>query len=83
MVTASDNRAALLALVRDPLTILAARRVAVLKGLVDLMDSTQAAAPAVHGRVLVAVRRRTTMLVPASAMDVAWSKLPPDVRRAA
>ena len=43
-VTASDNRDALIALVRDPLTI-HSTRVATLAGLVDLMDSAQAAAP--------------------------------------
>jgi alpha-beta hydrolase superfamily lysophospholipase len=79
-VMASDNRDALLALVRDPLTI-HSTQVAVLDGLVDLMDSAQAAAPAVHGRVLVAYGAHD-MLVPASAMGVAWSRLPADVRRA-
>ena len=79
-VTASDNRDALVALVRDPLTI-HGTRVAVLAGLVDLMDSAQAAAPAVHGRALVAYGARD-MLVPDSAMGVAWSRLPPGVRRA-
>ena len=79
-VTASDNREALIALVRDPLTI-HSTQVAVLAGLVDLMDSAQAAAPAVHGRVLVAYGARD-MLVPESAMGVAWAKLPADVRRA-
>ena len=43
-VHASDNRAALIALARDPLTI-RSTQVSVLKGLVDLMDSAQAAAP--------------------------------------
>jgi acylglycerol lipase len=79
-VTASDNRDALIALVRNPLTI-HGTRVATLAGLVDLMDSAQAAAPAVHGRVLVAYGARD-MLVPESAMGVAWAKLPADVRRA-
>jgi alpha-beta hydrolase superfamily lysophospholipase len=79
-VMASDNRDALIALVRDPLTI-HSTQVAVLAGLVDLMDSAQAAAPSVHGRVLVAYGGHD-MLVPASAMGVAWSRLPPGVRRA-
>ncbi len=79
-VMASDNRDALLALVRDPLTI-HSTRVAVLDGLVNLMDSAQAAAPSVHGRVLVAYGGHD-MLVPASAMGVAWARLPADVRRA-
>ena len=79
-VTASDNRDALVALVRDPLTI-HSTRMNVLGGLVDLMDSAQAAAPAVHGRVMVAYGGRD-MLVPASAMGVAWAKLPAGVRRA-
>jgi alpha-beta hydrolase superfamily lysophospholipase len=79
-VMASDNRDALVALVRDPLTI-HNTQVAVLDGLVNLMDSAQAAAPSVHGRVLVAYGGHD-MLVPAAAMGVAWAKLPADVRRA-
>jgi acylglycerol lipase len=80
-VTPSDNRDALVALVRNPLTI-RSTQVAVLAGLVDLMDAAQAAAPHVHGPTLVAYGERD-MLVPASAMGVAWSRLPAETRRAA
>jgi len=79
-VTPSDNREALLALVRDPLTI-HSTKVSTLAGLVDLMDAAQAAAPHVHGRTLVAYGAHD-QLVPAGAMGVAWAHLPPDVRRA-
>ncbi len=79
-VMASDNRDALLALVRDPLT-LRSTKVSMLAGLVDLMDSAQAAAPHIAGPALVAYGGHD-MLVPDSAMGVAWSKLPPGVRRA-
>ncbi len=79
-VHASDNRAALIALARDPLTI-RSTQVSVLKGLVDLMDSAQLAAPQVHGRSLIAYGGHDD-LVPASAMGVAWAHLPADTRRA-
>lgn len=79
-VTASDNRDALLALINNPLTI-HGTQVSTLAGLVDLMDSAQAAAPALHGRVFVAYGNHD-MLVPASAMGVAWAHLPDGVRRA-
>ena len=52
-----------------------------LKGLVDLMDSAQQAAPQVHGRSFVAYGGHDE-LVPASAMGVAWAHLPADTRRA-
>ena len=77
---ASDNRAALLALARDPLTI-RETRVSVLDGLVDLMDSAQANAPHVQGRTFIAYGAHDD-LVPASAMGVAWAHLPPETRRA-
>ncbi len=48
-VMASDNRDALIRLARDPLTIRRTRFDA-LRGLTDLMDAAQAAAPALHGR---------------------------------
>jgi acylglycerol lipase len=79
-VVASDNREALVALARDPLTI-RSTQVAVLKGLVDLMDSAQAAAPAVRGHTLIAYGAHDE-LVPPDAMAVAWAHLPADVRRA-
>ena len=80
-VTPSDNRDALLALARDPLTI-RSTQVAVLAGLVDLMDQAQEAAPHVRGPALVAYGAHDT-LVPADAMGTAWAKLPPGTRRAA
>ncbi len=79
-VHASDNRDALIALARDPLTI-RSTQVSVLNGLVDLMDSAQAAAPAVHGRSFIAYGAHDE-LVPANAMAVAWAHLPQDTRRA-
>jgi alpha-beta hydrolase superfamily lysophospholipase len=79
-VHASDNRAALIALAKDPLTI-RSTQVAVLNGLVTLMDSAQAAAAHVHGRSFIAYGGHDE-LVPASAMAVAWAHLPPDTRRA-
>ena len=79
-VHASDNREALIALARDPLTI-RSTQVGVLKGLVDLMDSAQAAAPTLQGRTFIAYGAHDE-LVPASAMAVAWAKLPATTRRA-
>ena len=79
-VHASDNREALVALARDPLTI-RSTQVSVLKGLVDLMDSAQQAAPSVQGRSFIAYGGHDD-LVPASAMGVAWAHLPPQTRRA-
>lgn len=79
-VHASDNRDALLALARDPLTI-KSTQVSVLAGLVDLMDSAQAAAPHLRGPSLIAYGAHDE-LVPASAMAAAWAHLPPGTRRA-
>ncbi len=79
-VHATDNREALLALSRDPLTI-RSTQVSVLDGLVNLMDSAQVAAPRVRAPSLVAYGAHDD-LIPASAMAVAWSKLPPATRRA-
>ncbi|MEJ1978393.1 MAG: alpha/beta fold hydrolase [Acetobacteraceae bacterium] len=80
VVHASDNRAALIALGEDPLTILTTK-VSTLKGLVDLMDSAQAAAPHVRGPALVAYGAHDD-LVPPSAMSKAWTNLPPGTRLA-
>ena len=79
-ITASDNYAALLRMGRDPLTL---RRptVASLRGLVDLMDAAEAAAPSVHGNVLILSGRRD-QLVPPRATAHLWEKLPPTARRA-
>ena len=79
-VQASDNRDALIALVRNPLTLRATRMDAV-SGLVDLMDAAQAAAPRLGGRVLALYGGRDS-LVPAGAMATTWRAMPPGVRRA-
>ena len=79
-VHASDNRDALIALARDPLTI-RSTQVSVLAGLVDLMDSAQAAAPQVRGPSFIAYGGHD-QLVPASAMGAAWAHLPGGTRRA-
>lgn len=78
-VIATDNRAALVALVRDPLTIRSTRMDAV-SGLVDLMDAAQAAAPNLPGPALALYGGRD-MLVPADAMAATWRALPAGVRR--
>lgn len=78
-VMASDNRDALIRLARDPLTIRRTRFDA-LRGLTDLMDLAQDAAPALHGRVLALYGAHDT-LVPAEAMGRAWSRMPAAVRR--
>ena len=72
-VMASDNRAALIRLARDPLTIRRTRFDA-LRGLTDLMDQAQAAAPSVHGPVLYQYGERDT-LVPPEATARAWSRM--------
>ena len=78
-VVASDNRDALLALGRDPLTIRRTRFDA-LRGLVDLMDAAQAAAPRLPGPTLALYGARD-MLVPEDAMALAWEAMPAGVRR--
>ena len=79
-VMASDNRDALLRLVRNPLTIRRTRFDA-LRGLTDLMDMAQAAAPGLNGPVLALYGARDT-LVPNTAMARAWSHMPPRSRHA-
>ncbi len=79
-IRVTDNRDALLRLAHDPLTI-RRTQVSVLAGLVDVMDSAQAAAPNVRGPVLVAYGARDNV-VPSNAMGKAWSNLPPATRRA-
>lgn len=79
-VMASDNREALIRLARDPLTILRTR-FDTLRGLTDLMDLAQSAAPEMHGNVLVLYGRHD-MLVPADAMVRAWSRMPASARKA-
>jgi len=78
-VMASDNRDALIRLARDPLTIRRTRFDA-LRGLTDLMDDAQAAAPGLHGPVLALYGGRDT-LVPADATARAWGNLPTSARR--
>jgi acylglycerol lipase len=77
-VTASDNRAALIRLSRDPLTI-HDTRLDTLRGLVDLMDAALAAAPrfAAPGLFLYGGRDE---LVPKQAMAAMWRSLPRDGR---
>ncbi len=79
-VSASDNREALIALARDPLT-LRSTQVSVLDGLVNLMDSAQQAAPHLPARTLVAYGGHD-QLIPDSAMAKAWAAFPPSTRRA-
>jgi len=78
-VIASDNRAALIRLARDPLTIRRTRFDA-LRGLTDLMDSAQAAAPSLPVQTLALYGERDT-LVPAEATGRAWQAMAPGVRR--
>jgi alpha-beta hydrolase superfamily lysophospholipase len=79
-IYASDNITALIRLGRDPLTI-RTPSIALTKGLVDLMTAAQAAAPDIHGRVLVLSGRRD-QLVPPAATEAAWAHFPANVRRA-
>jgi acylglycerol lipase len=73
-VTATDNRAALVRLSNDPLTI-HATRVDAIKGLVDLMDQAGAAAPHFHARALFLYGGHDE-LVPADAAAATWRALP-------
>lgn len=79
-IVASDNREALLRLARNPLTI-RRTRFGALRGLVDLMDEAQAAAPRVAGPALVMYGDRDE-LVPRDATARLWDALPAGVRRA-
>lgn len=79
-VVPSDNRDALLALARNPLTIRRTRFDA-LRGLTDLMDAAQDAAPRLPPRTLVLYGDRDT-IVPAPALQRAWRAMPSHVRRA-
>ncbi len=77
-VTASDNRAALIRLSRDPLTI-HATRLDTLRGLVDLMDAALAAAARFRAPGLFLYGGRDE-LVPPEATAAMWRSLPPDGR---
>ena len=79
-VTASDNREALVRLSADPLTI-HGTRVDAIKGLVDLMDQAQAAAPDFHAPALFLYGGHDE-LVPAKATSAMWRALPPEPLRA-
>ena len=74
-IVASDNRAALRALGRDPLTLLATRWDAI-GGLVRLMGAAAAAAPRLPGDALVLYGGKD-QLVPARAMRAMWHALRP------
>ncbi len=78
-IAASDNREALLRLAHDPLT-LRVTTVAMLRGLVDLMDSAQAAAPHLPPNTLMLAGRRD-QVIPQAAIAAAWAKTPPAVRQ--
>ena len=75
-ITASDNRAALVRLSTDPLT-LRGTRVDAVRGLVDLMDAALAAAPAFHARALFLYGGKDE-LVPERATAATWRALPAD-----
>ena len=79
-VEASDDRAALIRLARDPLTLRGAS-VSMLAGLVDLMTQAARDAPRMRGAVLIATGAHD-QLVPPRATAAAWLRLGPDVRRA-
>jgi alpha-beta hydrolase superfamily lysophospholipase len=79
-IMASDNREALIRLARDPLTI-RRTRFDTLRGLTDLMDLAQAAAPHLPANVL-ALYGAHDMLVPQDAMARAWYRMPATVRKA-
>jgi alpha-beta hydrolase superfamily lysophospholipase len=73
-VTASDNRAALVRLSEDPLTIRHTRFDAV-RGLVDLMDAALASAPGLHVPVLFLYGGKDE-LIPPRATAATWRALP-------
>jgi len=79
-IVASDNRDALIRLGRDPLTILRTR-VDALRGLADLMDAAQDAAPGLPANALGLYGGRDR-IVPPEAMRRAWTRMPGGVRRA-
>jgi len=77
---ASDNRDALIALSRDPLTIKATRFETV-GGVVDLMDAALEAAPRFQAPALFLYGGKDE-IIPADATRATWSTLPPGPRRA-
>ena len=80
-ITASDNRAALIRLSTDPLT-LRGTRVDAVRGLVDLMDAALAAAPVFHARALFLYGGKDE-LVPERATAATWRALPAEGPRRA
>lgn len=79
-IVASDNRAALKALSENPLTIKETRFDSI-RGLVDLMDSAQAAASGMHAPALFLYGGHD-QLVPPDSMRATWRLLPSSARRA-
>lgn len=77
-VEASDNRAALIRLGRDPLT-LHTTRVDALRGLVDLMTAAQRASAHLHAPALLLYGGKDD-LVPKRATEDAWHALPDGAR---
>lgn len=79
-IVASDNREALIALFEDPLTI-KDTRFDTMRGLVNLMDAAQAAAPAITEPALFLYGGHD-QLIPKDSMRATWHALPPTARRA-
>ncbi len=83
-ITASDNRAALIRLSTDPLTI-HETRIGTVRGLVDLMDEAQRSSRHVAALTLVLYGGKDE-LIPKRAMAASWRKLmaeaPADLRLA-
>lgn len=79
-ITASDNRAALIRLSRDPLTIHGTRFDAI-DGLVNLMDAAASAAPHFTAPSLFLYGGKDELIPPASMVRL-WRALPPGPLRA-
>jgi alpha-beta hydrolase superfamily lysophospholipase len=79
-IVASDNRAALIALSENPLTLKETRFDSI-RGLVDLMDAAQAAAGGMDAPALFLYGGHD-QLVPKDAMRATWRRLPASARRA-
>jgi alpha-beta hydrolase superfamily lysophospholipase len=79
-IAASDNREALIRFGSNPLTLRGAT-VAMISGLVNLMDAAQHAAPRLPETTTLILNGRRDQVVPTEAAAAAWSKLPPGLRR--
>ncbi len=79
-VVATDNIAALRRLSTDPLT-LKSTRVDTLRGLVDLMDAAQEAAPDFNAPALVLYGGKDEVIPPRATRQI-WDQMPDGVRRA-